>query len=55
MLFRSKIGKNVIIGLNAVVFPGVTIGDNAVIAAGAIVPKDTIIESKTVYYGPNQR
>lgn len=34
------IGKNVWIGANAVVLPGVTIGDGAVIAAGAIVTKD---------------
>jgi acetyltransferase-like isoleucine patch superfamily enzyme len=34
------IGKNVWIGANATVTPGVTIGDNAVIAAGAVVTKD---------------
>lgn len=34
------IGKNVWIGANATVVPGVTIGDNAVIAAGAVVAKD---------------
>lgn len=34
------IGKNVWIGANAVVLPGVTIGDGAVIAAGAVVTKD---------------
>lgn len=34
------IGKNVWIGANALVLPGVTIGDNAVIAAGAVVTKD---------------
>lgn len=34
------IGKNVWIGANAMVMPGVTIGDGAVIAAGAIVTKD---------------
>ncbi len=34
------IGKNVWIGANATVLPGVTIGDNAVIAAGAVVTKD---------------
>ena len=35
-----KIGKNVWIGSNAAVLPGVTIGDNAVIGAGAVVTKD---------------
>lgn len=34
------IGKNVWLGANAMVMPGVTIGDGAVIAAGAIVTKD---------------
>ena len=35
-----RIGKNVWIGANVTVLPGVTIGDNAVIAAGAVVTKD---------------
>ena len=35
-----RIGKNVWIGANATVLPGVMIGDNAVIAAGAVVTKD---------------
>lgn len=34
------IGKNVWIGANVTVLPGVTIGDNAVIGAGAVVTKD---------------
>ena len=34
------IGKNVWIGANATVTPGVSIGDNAVIAAGAVVNRD---------------
>lgn len=34
------VGKNVWIGSNAVILPGVTIGDNAVVAAGAVVTKD---------------
>ncbi len=50
-LKKVKIGKNVIIGLNSVVFPGVEIGDNAVIAAGAIIPKDTHVPANTVYFG----
>lgn len=35
-----QIGKNVWIGANATVLPGVTIGDSAVIAAGAVVTRD---------------
>lgn len=41
-LFPAPIhkGKNVWIGANVVILPGVTIGDNSVIAAGAIVSKN---------------
>ena len=38
--FPVIIGKNVWIGSNATILPGVTIGDNAVIGAGAVVAKD---------------
>lgn len=34
------IGKNVWIGSNALILPGVTIGDGSIIAAGAVVTKD---------------
>lgn len=34
------IGKNVWIGANATILPGVTVGDNAIIAAGAVVTKE---------------
>ena len=44
-----RIGKNVIIGLNSVIFPGVEIGDNTVIAAGAIVPKNTRVPANTTF------
>lgn len=37
---RVKIGKDVWIGANAIILPGVTIGDGAVVAAGSIVTKD---------------
>ncbi len=43
------IGKNVWIGSNATVLPGVTIGDNAVVAAGAVVTKN--VETYTVVGG----
>ncbi len=51
---KVKIGKNVIIGLNAIVLPGCEIGDGAVIAAGAVLPKDTKVEAKSVYLGINK-
>ena len=34
------LGKNVWIGANATVLPGVTVGENAIIAAGAVVTKN---------------
>ncbi len=43
------IGKNVWIGANSVILPGVTIGDNSVIGAGSIVTKD--IPSNVVAFG----
>jgi acetyltransferase-like isoleucine patch superfamily enzyme len=44
-----RIGRNVWIGRQAVVMPGVTIGDHAVIAAGAIVTSD--VESCSIVGG----
>ena len=49
VLKRVKIGKQVVVGLNAVILPGVEIGDRAIIAAGAVVPKFTKIEPGTIY------
>lgn len=43
------IGKNVWIGSNVVVLPGVSIGDNSVIGAGSIVTKD--IPANVVAFG----
>lgn len=34
------IGKNVWIGANATILPGITVGDNSIIAAGSVVTKD---------------
>jgi galactoside O-acetyltransferase len=34
------IGKNVWVGANAVIMPGVTIGDNSVIGGGSVVTND---------------
>jgi maltose O-acetyltransferase len=35
-----RIGKNVWVGGNAIILPGVTIGDNTTIGAGSVVTKD---------------
>ena len=43
------IGRNVWIGSNATVVPGVRIGDNAIIAAGAVVTRD--VDAGTVVGG----
>ncbi|MGF6906903.1 DapH/DapD/GlmU-related protein [Fusobacterium sp. PH5-44] len=37
-----RLGRNVWIGSNSVIVPGVTIGDNAIIAAGSVVTKDVL-------------
>ena len=52
ILKNVRIGRHVVVGLNAVILPGVEIGDGAIIAAGAVVPKNTRIASKAVYLGP---
>ena len=44
-----RIGRDVWIGANAVVLPGVTIGDGAIVAAGAVVTRD--VEKRTVVGG----
>jgi len=40
LISHVTIGKNVIVGTNAVVFPGVTIGEGAAVAACAVVRRD---------------
>lgn len=39
---KVKISKNVYIGANAVILPGVTIGEGSIVAAGAVVTKDAL-------------
>jgi acetyltransferase-like isoleucine patch superfamily enzyme len=43
-----KIGKNVWIGKNAIILPGVNIGDHSVIAAGSVISND-IPQKSRVY------
>lgn len=54
ILKRVRIGRNAIIGLNAIVLPGVEVGERAVIGAGVFVPKDTKVQPGTVYLGPTR-
>ncbi|MBI4597713.1 MAG: hypothetical protein HY737_04835 [Candidatus Omnitrophica bacterium] len=51
VLKKVKIGARVVVGLNAVILPGVEVGDGATIAAGAVVPKNTCIAPGSVYFG----
>ena len=51
LLKKVRIGRNAIIGLNAIILPGVDVGDRAVVGAGVFVPKDTKIEPASVYLG----
>lgn len=44
------IGKNVWIGANAIILPGVNIRDNIVVGAGSVVTKD-LTDEYTVYAG----
>lgn len=44
-----RLGKNVWVGANATLLPGVNVGDNAIIAAGAVVAKD--VAANTVVGG----
>ncbi len=43
------LGRNVWVGSNATILPGVTIGDNAIVGAGAVVSRD--VEANTVVGG----
>lgn len=51
LLRKVRIGRDVVVGLNAVLLPGVKVGDGATIAAGVVVPKDTLIAPGTKYLG----
>ena len=51
---KITIGKNVYIGMNAIVMPNVVIGDNCIVGAGAVVTKN--VPSNTVVAGvPSKR
>ncbi|MFB0562049.1 MAG: DapH/DapD/GlmU-related protein [Candidatus Lokiarchaeia archaeon] len=48
---KIRIGDNVVVGGQSMIFPGVTIGDNSIIAAMSLVPKDTEVPPSTVWAG----
>lgn len=54
ILKRVRIGRNAIIGLNAIVLPGVQVGERAVVGAGVFVPKNTQIAAGTTYVGKTE-
>ena len=47
---RTTIGNGVVVGMNAIILPGVTVGDHSIVAAGAIVTKDVPPGSLVVGY-----
>ena len=51
ILKKVRIGRQAIIGLNAILLPGVEVGDRAIVGAGVFVPKDTVIAPGTTYVG----
>ena len=48
-LGKIHICRNVWIGANATILPGVTVGENAIVAAGAVVNKD--VPANTIFGG----
>ena len=46
-----NIGKDALVGVNAVVFPGITVGEGAIIGANSVVNKD-VADWQIVYGAP---
>ncbi len=46
-----RIGKNVNIGADTLILPGVTIEDNVIVGAKSLIPKGAILEKDSVYGG----
>lgn len=55
VLNRVKIGKNVMIGADSIVGPGVVIGDNSIIAARSAIIPGTNIPANEFWYGSPAR
>lgn len=51
ILHGCKIGKNVLVGIGAIILDGAEIGDCCVIAAGSLVPKNSKIPPKSMVAG----
>lgn len=51
ILHACSIGKNVLVGINAVVLNGVKVGDRVIIVAGAMVTENTEIPSSSLVMG----
>lgn len=45
---RTQIGRNCLIGVNAIIMPGIAIGDEVVVGAGAVVTRDVPSNSLVV-------
>jgi acetyltransferase EpsM len=50
---KAKIGQGVVVGMNAVVLPGITVGVGAVVGAGAVVTRD-VAENEVVAGVPSR-
>ncbi|KAA0008773.1 MAG: hypothetical protein FE036_01735 [Thermoplasmata archaeon] len=50
-LKKTKIGKNCIIGTEALIMPGVVIEDNIAVGAKSLVPKNAILKKGKIYAG----
>ena len=50
-LGKVRIGDDVIIGVNAIIFPDVRIGNNARVGAGAVVVRGTVIPDNETWGG----
>ncbi len=47
----AKVGKNVLVGIGAIILDGSSIGDNSIIAAGALVPPGREIPPNSIAMG----
>lgn len=55
ILGRVRIGSDVTVGVNAVIWPGVEIGDGAIVVAGSVVSMNTCIPANELWGGSPAR